>query len=169
MLCRNCGHISTDAGVGFKCLDCDKEGDTDETGTRVVWRYRTTEAGIAHVKSGVALPKGFGDPALDRLETFVSREKAAGRPFCMLVCRLTQACSTSRRMALLAVASLPWLGVELLRADAAFTKISKAVWVWKDRILAPDDLAGFCERYQFGVLFLYLTPQAGEAFAIESG
>jgi hypothetical protein len=74
-----------------------------------------------------------------------------------------QAYSTSRRMALLAVASLPWLGVELPRADAAFTKISKAVWVWKDRILAPDDLACFCERYQFGVLFLYLTPQAGEA------
>jgi hypothetical protein len=74
-----------------------------------------------------------------------------------------QAWSTSRRVALLAVASLPWLGVELLRADAAFTKISKAVWVWKDRILAPDDLASFCERYQFGVLFLYLTPQAGEA------
>jgi hypothetical protein len=74
-----------------------------------------------------------------------------------------EAWSTSRRMVLLAVASLPWLGVEPLRADAAFTKISKAVWVWKDRILAPDDLAGFCERYQFEVLFLYLTPQAGEA------
>jgi hypothetical protein len=74
-----------------------------------------------------------------------------------------QAWSRSRRMALLAVASLPWLGVELLRADAAFTKIPKAVWVWKDRILAPDDLASFCERYQFGVLFLYLTPQAADA------
>jgi hypothetical protein len=74
-----------------------------------------------------------------------------------------RAWSTSRRMALLAVASLPWLGVELLRADAAFTKITKAVWVWKDRILAPDELASFCERYQFAVLFLYLTPQAGAA------
>jgi hypothetical protein len=74
-----------------------------------------------------------------------------------------QAWSASRRMALLAVASLPWLDVGLLRADATFTKISKAVWVWKDRILAPDDLASFCERYQVGVLFLYLTPQAGEA------
>jgi hypothetical protein len=69
----------------------------------------------------------------------------------------------SRRLVLLAVASLPLLGVGRLRADAAFTKITKAVWVWKDRILAPDDLAPFCERYQFGVLFLYLTPQAGEA------
>jgi hypothetical protein len=98
MLCRNCGHISTDAGVGFTCLDCDKEGDTDETGTRIVWRYRTTEAGIAHVNSGVALPKGFGDPALDRLETFVSREKAAGRPFCVLVCRLTRPPDVNQRL-----------------------------------------------------------------------
>jgi hypothetical protein len=74
-----------------------------------------------------------------------------------------QAWSTSRRTALLAVASLPLLGVELLRANAAFANITKAVWVWKDRILAPGDLASFCERYQFGVLFLYLTPQAGKA------
>jgi hypothetical protein len=69
-------------------------------------------------------------------------------------------------MVLLAAASLPVLGVELLRADAAFAKIKKAVWVWKDRILAPDDLASFCERYQIGVLFLYLTPQAGEALLL---
>ena len=66
-------------------------------------------------------------------------------------------------MALLTVASLPLLGVELLRADAAFTNITKALWVWKDRILAADDLASFCETHQIGVLFLYLTPQAGEA------
>ena len=98
MLCRNCGYISTDAAVGFACLDCDKEGDTDETGTRIVWRYRITEAGIAHVKSGVPLLKGFGNPALDRLETFVSREKAAGRPFCVLVCRLTRPQNVSQRL-----------------------------------------------------------------------
>jgi hypothetical protein len=98
MLCRNCGHTSTDAGVGFTCLDCDKEGDTDETGTRIVWRYRTTEAGIAHVKSGVPLPKGFDNPALDRLETFVSREKAAGRPFCVLICRLTRPQDVNQRL-----------------------------------------------------------------------
>ena len=70
---------------------------------------------------------------------------------------------TSRRMVLLAAASLPSLGIKALRANAAFTKITKAVWVWKDRILAPDDLASFCERYQIEVLFLYLTPQAGES------
>ena len=74
-----------------------------------------------------------------------------------------QAWLTSRRMALLAVASLPSLGINPSRADAAFTKITKAVWVWKDRILAPDELASFCERYRIGVLFLYLTPQAGQA------
>jgi hypothetical protein len=98
MLCRNCGYISTDAGVSFTCLDCDKEGDTDETGMRIVWRYRTTEAGIAHVKSGVPLPKAFGNPALDRLETFVSREQAAGRPFCVLVCRLTRPQDVNQRL-----------------------------------------------------------------------
>lgn len=98
MLCRNCGHSSTDAAVGFTCLDCDKDGHTDETGTRVVWRYRITEAGIAHVNAGLVLPKGLGNPALDRLETFVSREKAAGRPFCVLVCRLTHPEGANQRL-----------------------------------------------------------------------
>lgn len=74
-----------------------------------------------------------------------------------------QAWLTSRRMVLLAAASLPSLGIKALGANAAFTKITKAVWVWKDRILDPDDLASFCEGYQIGVLFLYLTPQAGES------
>jgi hypothetical protein len=98
MLCGNCGHISTDVGVGFTCLDCDKEGDTEETGTRIVWCYRITEVGIAHLKSGVLLPKGLGNPALDRLETFVSREKAAQRPFCVLGCRLTNAEGVNQRL-----------------------------------------------------------------------
>ena len=62
----------------------------DETGTRIVWRYRMTEAGIAQVKSGVPLHTGVGNPTLDRLTTFVSREKAARRRFCVLVCRLTK-------------------------------------------------------------------------------
>jgi hypothetical protein len=39
----------------------------------------------------------------------------------------------------------------------------KAVWVWKDRIREPDELADFCERYRVATLFLYLTPWAGEA------
>jgi len=97
-LCRSCGHISTDAEVGFTCLDCDKEGDTEETGTRTVWRYRITEAGLAHVKSGVLLPEGLGNSALDRLETFVSREKAAQRPFCVLVCRLVNREAANQRI-----------------------------------------------------------------------
>jgi Thaumarchaeal output domain 1 len=98
MLCRNCGHISTDAVVGFTCLDCDKQGDTDETGTRIVWRYRITKAGIAHVNSGVLPPKGLNNPTLDCLETFVSREKAAERPFCVLVCRLTRPEGVNQRL-----------------------------------------------------------------------
>jgi Thaumarchaeal output domain 1 len=98
MLCRNCGYISTDAAVGFTCLDCEKEGDMDETGTRIAWRYRITEAGIGHVKSGVLLPKGLGHPALDRLATFISREKAAQRPFCVLVCRLANPQGLNQRL-----------------------------------------------------------------------
>jgi hypothetical protein len=98
MLCRNCGYISTDAAVGFTCLDCDKEGAMDETGTRIMWRYRITEAGIAHVKSGALLPKGLGHPALDRLATFMSREKAAQRPFCVFVCRLTNPQGLNQRL-----------------------------------------------------------------------
>jgi hypothetical protein len=69
----------------------------------------------------------------------------------------------ARRTALLTLAAIPLLGVNSSRAEAGFTKIAKAIWVWKDRILDPDELALFCEHYQIGVLFLYLTPQAGEA------
>jgi hypothetical protein len=69
----------------------------------------------------------------------------------------------SRRRVLLSLAAVPLLSMRPSRAEAGFTNISKAVWVWKDRILNPGELGSFCERYQIRVLFLYLTPQAGEA------
>jgi ribosomal protein L40E len=98
MFCRNCGHMSTDAAVSFICLDCDAAGDTDETETRVVWRYRLTEAGLAHVQSGVPISTRVRNSALDRLEAFVLREKAAERPFCVLAARLTQPAGLGERL-----------------------------------------------------------------------
>jgi len=73
---------------------------------------------------------------------------------------------TSRRTLLLTAAALPLLNVTLSRGEAGFAKIAKAVWVWKDRILDPGELALFCEYHRIGVLFLYLTPQAGEALRL---
>jgi hypothetical protein len=67
-----------------------------------------------------------------------------------------------RRTALLTLAAITLLGFKRSRAEAGFTKIAKAISVWRDRILNPDELALFCGRYQIGALFLYLTPQAGE-------
>jgi hypothetical protein len=98
MLCRSCGHISTDAGVGFMCLDCEQAGNTDETGTRTVWRYQVSEAGLAHVKCGAPVPKSVHDPVLARLEAFVSRQRAAERQFCVLACRLTQPEGINKRL-----------------------------------------------------------------------
>jgi hypothetical protein len=68
-----------------------------------------------------------------------------------------------RRTALLTLAAVPLLSVKPSPARARFTQMAKAMWVWKDRILDPDELALFCQSYRIGVLFLYLTPQAGEA------
>ena len=98
MLCRKCGYISTDPAVGFTCLDCQAEGGTDETGTSVVWRYRLTEAGLARVKCDASMPARVSDHALDRLKTFVSREEAAERPFCVFASRLTQPAGVDRRL-----------------------------------------------------------------------
>jgi Thaumarchaeal output domain 1 len=98
MLCRKCGYISTDPAVGFTCLDCQTEGDTDETGTSVVWRYRLTEAGLARVKCDASMPTGVSNSALDRLKAFVSREEAAERPFCVFASRLTQPAGVDRRL-----------------------------------------------------------------------
>jgi hypothetical protein len=98
MLCRKCGYISTDPAVGFTCLDCQAEGDTDETGTSVAWRYRLTEAGLAQVKCDAPMPVRTDDSALDRLKAFVSREQAAERPFCVFASRLTQPAGLDKRL-----------------------------------------------------------------------
>jgi hypothetical protein len=98
MLCRQCGYISTDSAVGFTCLDCQAEGDTDETGISMVWRYRLTEAGLARVKCGHPMPTRVSNSALLRLEAFVSREQAAERPFCVFASRLNRPAGIDKRM-----------------------------------------------------------------------
>ena len=98
MLCRTCGHISTDSAVGFTCLDCLAEDDTEETSTSTVWRYRLTEAGLAQIKRGAPMPASQSNPALARLEAFVSRELAAGRPFCVFASRLNRPTGLDKRM-----------------------------------------------------------------------
>jgi len=98
MLCRKCGYMSTDSAVGFTCLDCQAEGDTDETGISLVWRYQLTEAGLAQVKCGGPVPDSVSNAALLRLEAFVSREKAAERPFCVFASRLNRPDGLDKRM-----------------------------------------------------------------------
>jgi hypothetical protein len=98
MLCRQCGYMSTDSAVGFICLDCQAEGDTDEIGISTLWRYRLTEAGLARVKCGHPMPTSVRNSALERLEAFVSREKAAERPFCVFASRLDRPAGLDKRM-----------------------------------------------------------------------
>jgi hypothetical protein len=98
MLCRTCGHISTDSAVGFTCLDCQAEDDTEQTSASTVWRYRLTEAGLAQIKCGAPMPASQSNPALVRLEAFVSREIAAGRPFCVFASRLNRPTGLDKRM-----------------------------------------------------------------------
>jgi ribosomal protein L40E len=98
VICRTCGYLSTDSAVGFTCLDCQAEGDTDETDTSTVWRYRLTEAGLAQIKCGAPMPASERHPALVRLEAFVAREMAAGRPFCVFASRLNRPTGLDKRM-----------------------------------------------------------------------
>lgn len=38
-----------------------------------------------------------------------------------------------------------------------------AMWVWKDRILVPDDMARFADAHHIETLFVYVSPNAAEA------
>ena len=73
----------------------------------------------------------------------------------------------SRRQIVGALGVLPILTqvhhVSAQAAEEEFKRIRKTLWVWKDRILAPDDLDPFCRSYEIGTLFLYTTPTAADA------
>lgn len=73
--------------------------------------------------------------------------------------------SISRRrcVALLTAAPL-FAGVRAAYGNEdAFVRLPKALWVWKDRILQPDELDSFASRYGFWTIFLYTTPTAAES------
>ena len=67
---------------------------------------------------------------------------------------------------------LGWLMLALghpsavLARDEDFPGIEKAVWVWKDRVLNPDELDVFTSLYGVGTILLYLTPSAAEAMLL---
>jgi hypothetical protein len=70
----------------------------------------------------------------------------------------------SRRRILGALAATPFLRhARALAAEPRFRGLDKAMWVWEDRILKPENLAAFVEAHNFRTLFLYTTPTAAEA------
>jgi hypothetical protein len=46
-----------------------------------------------------------------------------------------------------------------------FAKINNqsAIWIWKDRVLNPEGIGKFSQRYGFDTLFLYVTPNSCRA------
>ncbi len=50
--CRNCGASSSDAAIGFKCLDCGTHTSGDAIKTHDVFEYALTEKGRAFVEEG---------------------------------------------------------------------------------------------------------------------
>jgi hypothetical protein len=70
----------------------------------------------------------------------------------------------SRRRVLGWLAAAPGLiSARASSGQGAFRDLDKAMWVWKDRILQPEDLEQFASAYNIGTLFLYTTPTAAEA------
>jgi hypothetical protein len=67
----------------------------------------------------------------------------------------------SRRRLLQIGGTLP--AIVQARGASSFRDVPKAMWVWKDRILAPDDLHRFATVHNIGTLFLYVTPTAATA------
>jgi hypothetical protein len=55
------------------------------------------------------------------------------------------------------------LGGSAPASETAFRALPKAMWVWKDRVLEPGDLATFSTALNISLLFLYVTPPAAEA------
>ncbi len=100
MSCRACGHASTDAPVGYLCLDCRAQGQACDLGKRTIWAHTITEAGFAQIRSGMPLPENRQDVVVGRLAAFAERETAAKRPFCVLAAQLneTEACISGGRM-----------------------------------------------------------------------
>jgi hypothetical protein len=87
VVCRECNHISSEAGVGYICLECGSAGSTELAEARPIWAYHLSPTGLMHAFSG----RTIIDDDLARtsmLQRFVERQTKAGRPFCVLAAKL---------------------------------------------------------------------------------
>lgn len=48
-------------------------------------------------------------------------------------------------------------------ARAEQPRLKTAMWVWKDRVLSPDDMTAFAGLHQIETLFVYVSPAAARA------
>lgn len=87
-LCLACGHVSTDATVGFVCLDCNARIRAEDAASRTIDAYDLTEAGRACVAGAAPLPEFAARSVGAKVHEFASRQTALGQPFCFLLARL---------------------------------------------------------------------------------
>lgn len=91
--CQSCSNSSSEAVVGFQCLDCGEHTDGEMIATRDVYEYSMTEKGVAFVEEGHIVIGGaqtqlkFAELPLDLV---IALNKSArdfneeDRPFCLL-------------------------------------------------------------------------------------
>jgi hypothetical protein len=86
LVCRACGHASSEGSVGFLCLDCAVDSPAPETASRAIYRYEPTRAAHECVRNGTPLPPASSamQAVTDRIRKFVDRQNATGRTFCIL-------------------------------------------------------------------------------------
>jgi hypothetical protein len=89
-VCRACGNASSETSVGLVCLDCGTESDAAEMGTKEIYGFELTEAAQQCILNGAPLPARNArfDGAANRIRNFVSRQKAAHEPFCILAAEI---------------------------------------------------------------------------------
>ena len=55
ILCENCGHSGSEPAIGFVCMDCSAQFDSDQAGSRDIYSYKLTDEGLAFAQMGQAL------------------------------------------------------------------------------------------------------------------
>jgi len=85
-VCNACGHASGETSVGFVCLDCQAENRAGETASRAIHRYELAASAHHCLHIGTPLPApGTGSRmVVYRIRSFIARQVAAGKPFCIL-------------------------------------------------------------------------------------
>ena len=85
--CRECNHMSSEASVGYVCLECGSAGSTELTEARFIWAYHLSPTGLTHAFSGQTITDD--DRArTSRLQRFVEHQTKGGRTFCVLAAKL---------------------------------------------------------------------------------